>query len=148
MNDENPPTPLGPRNLLQRLALVAILIRDVRPHILKVPTLVRQAEAKEINTEQADLQHELKQLYQLIREDFSPLAFLYDIRTFGGLAHAPNKTGVSTAATKLGLPRENWHRSDYLRLLNLVEKSICQVSEYFWAASECNLNGSSPIATP
>ncbi len=58
-NDENPPRTLGSRNLLQRLTLVAVLIENFRPHIEEIPKLVKQAEGKNGEGSNADVQAEL-----------------------------------------------------------------------------------------
>lgn len=128
MNDENPPRPLGSRNLLQRVTLVAVLIEDFRPDIAAIPVLIKQAEGKLPIVGEPDLQDELARSCRRVRDEFAPLAFLYDLRTHGGLAHSPNKEQAATAAAKLGLPRGNWHRTDYLRLLKLVAESVHQIS--------------------
>jgi hypothetical protein len=60
MNDENPPRPLGSRRLLQRLALIAVLIESFQPDIAGIPMLVRQAEGKAKNANEPDLQAELE----------------------------------------------------------------------------------------
>jgi hypothetical protein len=38
------------------------------------------------------------------------------------------------AASQLGLPREHWHRTDYLRLLYLTTESLDRISKHFEAA--------------
>jgi len=136
MNDENPPRPFGSRNLLQRLTLIAVLIENFRTAISEIPILVKRAEGKATNGDEPDLQSELEKSYQRIRTEFAPLAFLYDLRTHGGLAHTPNKAQAGTAAAKLSLPEKNWHRTDYLRLLGLVEESIQQVSKHLEVAAQ------------
>ena len=128
--------PLAPRNLLQRLTLVAVLIEDVRLDIAEIPQLVKQAEGKATNAGEPDLLDELTNLYQRVRQDFAPLAFLYDLRTHGGLAHPPDKVKTAEAATKLGLPEKNWHRTDYLRLLNLVADSVHRISKHLETAAQ------------
>jgi len=130
------PKPLGSRNLLQRATLVALLIERIQPKKGRLPMLVKQAEAKANSAAVSDLQRELEQLHQRVRDEFAPLAFLYDLRTHGGLAHPPNKAEAATAATKLGLPRENWHRTDYLHLLKLITESVDRISEHFESAAE------------
>ena len=77
-----------------------------------------------------DLQSELEGLYKRVRDEFAPLAQLYDLRVHGGLAHAPNKERAAAAAAELGLPKENWHRVDYLRLLKQTAGSIHQISKH------------------
>jgi hypothetical protein len=129
MNDETPPRPLGSRNLLQRVTLIAALIEDFRPDMATIPMLVMQAEGRSQAAE-ADLQTELETLYRRLREEFAPLAFLYDLRTHGGLAHHPDATKAAAAAEKLGLPGKSWHRTDYLRLLSLVANSILRISQH------------------
>jgi hypothetical protein len=87
---QTPPRTLGSRNLLQRVALVAILISELRPELAMLPYLISNAEGKP-KAGDAELQSEVESLYRRIREIFAPLAFLYDLRTHGGLAHHPNK---------------------------------------------------------
>ena len=136
MNYENPPRSLGPRNLLQRLTLITVLIEKLGPKMAELPTLIMQAEGKARNAEQPDLQEELEGYARQVRGGFSPLAFLYDLRSYGGLAHAPNKDRVAKAATQLGLPDKNWHRKDYLRLLELIISSVRDISHHMRKAIE------------
>ncbi len=136
MNEENPPRPLGPRNLLQRLTLIAVLVESFQPDIAGIPMLVRQAEGKAKNAGEPDLEAELRMSHRSVRDDFAPLAFLYDLRTYGGLAHAPNRDRAAAAAAQLGLPKQNWHRTDYLRLLNLVAESIYSIIRHMEGATE------------
>lgn len=135
MNDDTPPRPLGSRNLLQRVTLIAALIEDFQPELTAIPTLVVQAEGKSKASE-PDLQAELKTLYRRLRNEFSPFAFLYDLRTYGGLAHPPNMAKAAAAAVELGLPNKNWHRADYLRLLNLVADSVHRISAHLENAAD------------
>lgn len=135
---------LAPRNLLQRLTLVAVLIEDVRPDIAEIPALVKQAEGEPTNVGAPDLQAELTKLNKRVRDDFAPLAFLYDLRTHGGLAHPPDKVKTAKAATKLGLPKANWHRIDYLRLLNLVAGSVHRISKHLETAGQVRACGGLP----
>lgn len=126
--DQNPKT-LGSRNLLQRLTLIAGLFEDFQPPIKEVPTLIQQAETKKLKLVEESLRAELEKLNDRIRNEFAPLAYLYDLRTYAGLAHPPDKAKAEQAAGLLGLPRGSWHRTDYLRLLDIVEKGIKKVSE-------------------
>jgi hypothetical protein len=135
LNDETPPRPLGSRNLLQRVTLIAALVETFKPDIAAIPILVKQAEGKSTAGE-PDLQAELVGSYRLLRDDFAPLAFLYDLRTHGWLAHHPNMIEAAAAAVRLGLPDKNWHRADYLRLLNLIADSIRRISEHLWNAAQ------------
>jgi hypothetical protein len=132
---ENPGKTLGSRKLLQRTTLVGALIETLQPKWEELPSLVEIAEGKSAGQVDADLQSELKALHARIHDEFSPLAFLYDLRTHGGLAHPPNKDEAATAAGKLGLPKGNWHRTDYLALLKLVGGSFARIGAYFEAAS-------------
>lgn len=137
MTEDNPPQSLGSIKLLQRVALVAVLIEDLRPDIVEIQTLVRQAEGVKNNKKnQFDLQDELKRVYERIQNEFEPLACLYDLRTSGGITHSPSKGKASTAVLKLGLPKKNWHRTDYVRLLNLVSHSINAVSKHLRVATQ------------
>lgn len=135
MNYEAPPRPLGSRNLLQRLSLIASLIETFRSEKDVLSTLVKQAEGKCKIESDPELQSELEHLFRTIRDEFSPLAFLYDLRTFGGLAHTPNKVKAASAAAQLGLPEKNWHRIDYLRLLELITDSVYKISTRFEKAA-------------
>jgi hypothetical protein len=132
---DKPPQSLGSRNLLQRVTLAAVLISRFQPDLAELTVLVQQAEGKTKNAA-PELQAELELLNKQVREAFAPLAFLYDLRTHGGLAHPPSKEGVSAAAVNLGLPRENWHRTDYLQILKLIAGSIEAISEHFEAAAD------------
>lgn len=130
---DNPPQSLGSRNLLQRVTLVAVLLRLLQPETSELTELVRQAESK-AQSSTPELKSELQEYYNQVRDEFSPLAFLYDLRVHGGLAHPPNKQAAATAAANLGLPSGNWHRNDYLALLKLVIRSVRRVSERLEAA--------------
>ena len=134
MNEEKPPRPLGSRNLLQRVTLVAALIEDFRPDMTAIPTLVMNAEGKS-KADESDLQAELERSYRRVRDEFAPLAFLYDLRMHGGLAHHPNMPEAAAAAVKLGLPDKSWHRADYLRLLSLVADSVRRIRGHLGNAS-------------
>ncbi len=123
LNDETPSRPLSSRNLLQRATLTGALIEQFDPDRAAIAELVKQAEGKQ-SAADADLQRELDDLNQRIRDEFAPLAFLYDLRVHGGLAHPPNRDRAGEAADRLGLPTSHWHRRDYLRLLELVSSSI------------------------
>src|SRR5271166_1985664 len=113
-NNVDPPGPLGSRRLLERVTLVAVLIENLRPDMTQIPILVRRAEGKTASFD--DLQAELSKLYERVRDEFAPLAFLYDLRVYGGLAHNPNMKQVAKAAAKLGFPGSGWHRTHYLSL--------------------------------
>lgn len=123
--------PLGSRNLLQRLTFITILIKELRPDIAEIPNLVRQAENKAVNLYGPDLRYEIDSLYQNVRDEFAPLVFLYDLRTHGGVAHNANRNEVAMAAGQLGLPKENWHQTNYLHLLKLVTDCIDKISNHF-----------------
>jgi hypothetical protein len=125
--------PLGSRNLLQRVTLLALLIDRLRPLTRELQTLVTHAEGRAKYADEPDLQFELEGILGRVRNEFAPLALLYDLRIHGGLAHAPNKERVAAAAAELGLPKENWHRVDYLRLLRLVAESISRIGGYLEA---------------
>jgi hypothetical protein len=125
---------LGSRNLLQRITLVAQIIDKLQPDLKELPSLIQQAEGKNKNIE-PDLQTELDTIYKCVRDDFGPLAFLYDLRIHGGLAHPPNKAEAAMAAAKLGLPKESWHRVDYIRLLTLLANSFDRISVHFELAA-------------
>ena len=112
------------------------MIEEFQPNSAEIPELVKQAESQTISTVDTELQAELKKSCDKIRGVFVPLAFLYDLRTHGGLAHSPSKDKVATAMVELGLPERNWHRADYLRILRLVAESIRQISAHLVTAAE------------
>ena len=132
---DKPPKSLGSRNLLQRVALAAAVISGLQPDLAELPTLIQQAEGKAKNP-LPELQGELETLYKRVREVFAPLAFLYDLRTHGGMAHPPGEEEAAEAAANLGLPRQNWHRADYLQLLKLIAESIEAISEQLEQAAD------------
>jgi hypothetical protein len=134
-NFEAPPKSLGSRTLLQRVSLVTCLINNFRPNWAEVPSLVRIAEGKEKGAEPG-LKDELEAEHKRVRDDFAALAFLYDLRTFGGLAHLPSKRGISNAAANLGLPAGSWHRNDYLELLDRITESVSKISLRMESAAE------------
>jgi len=119
---------LGSRNLLQRVALVAELIAQLRPETAEIAKLVQWSEDGR-GASDADLQEELNRSYKELRDSFSPLAFLYDLRTHGGLAHPPNMAKTKDAAVNLGLPEKNWQRGDFLLILSLVRQAIDAIAE-------------------
>lgn len=127
---------LRSRKLLERISLIAVLIEDFRPNRAEIPKLVRVAEGQSLDTVDTELESELKVSYRKIRKMLAPLAFLYDLRIHGGLAHTPDRRKVESAASKLGFSTKNWHRTDYLHLLNLVTDSIRQIGLQFRTAIE------------
>lgn len=133
LNDEKPPRPLGGRKLLERLTLMAAIIAELMPDTAVLPALTLEAEGKASKSE--DLHDELSQIYADVRAAGAALAFLYDLRTFGGLAHPPNIPRAREAALSLGLPDRNWQRIDYLHLLEAITTSVRSVAKYFRRAA-------------
>lgn len=127
--DRNNTSMLGSRNLLQRVSLVVNLIKNFKPDFSEIPELIKLAEIGSYETKEPDIKDEIITLYKNVRKEFSVLAFLYDLRTFGGVAHKPNKEKASQAAVKIGLSKENWHRNDYLKLLRLTTDCINKIHE-------------------
>ena len=138
LNDQH--KALGSRKLIERVTLIAVMIEEFQPNSSEIPELVKQAESHTISTADPELQADLKKSFDQTRVVLAPLAFLYDLRTHGGLAHSPNIGKVATAMAELGLPERNWHRLDYLRLLRLVVESIRQISAHLVTAAECVYN--------
>lgn len=114
---------LGSRNLLQRVSLVAAVAHAFRPADAEMEELVRCAEG-ERQAATPDLQAELAALNTAVRKEFAPLAFLYDLRTAGGIAHAPSSEKAGAAAQQLGLGKIDWRRADYLKLLALATEAV------------------------
>jgi hypothetical protein len=132
---DNPPRSLWSRNLLQRVALVSAIIVRFRPEKEELLSLLHFAEGKS-KSPHPDLQTELEAVYHSVRDEFAPIAFLYDLRIYGGLAHPPNKEKAGLAAAELGLPKESWHRRDYLSLLQFVSQSVHQITARFEGAAD------------
>lgn len=129
MTNDKPPRPLGSRNLLQRSTLIAMLLIDVDVDVRALGELVRRAENPTSESTMADLTDEIVKLRDETRRLLAPLAFLYDLRVSGGLAHAPNPERVSEAAVQLGLPESGWHRTHYLQMVEQVASSIWAVAD-------------------
>ncbi len=98
--------------------------------------LLKQAEGMVKKAASPDLQRELEKANKQVRDEFAPLAFLYNLRNHGGLAHLPSKEKVEAEASKLGSPKVSWQRTDYLRLLKLVAESVGRISEHLDAAAQ------------
>ncbi len=128
--------PLGSLNLLLRVTLIAALAENLQPTTAVIPVLLKQMENQASNADNPDLQIELNGLNQKIRAELAPLNFLYEIRTHGGITHFPSKKRVEAAAVKLHLPESNWHRTDYLHLLDLVSGSVRRVSDHLQTVAE------------
>lgn len=133
-NEQSPPRPLGARNLLQRTTLIAAIALEIQPDIRSLADLVRPAE-RIGSVSDTDLQSELETLNGQVRKDFAPLAFLYDLRTFGGLAHQPNRARVGEAVSRLGLPMDRWRRGDYLALLRAVKNALNSITTRLYGAA-------------
>ena len=133
LDDDRSRNPLSSRNLLQRATLTAALIEQLGPDQTTLADLVKQAEGQQ-RASDPDLQREVAGLNRRIRDEFAPLAFLYDLRISAGLAHPPNRERAGEAAAALGLPTGDWHRRDYLRLLEIVASSIGCATAHFRSA--------------
>jgi hypothetical protein len=122
--DKNNTSVLGSMNLLQRVSLIVNLIKNFRPDFSEILELVKLAEIDTHTTTEPGLKEEIVLLYKKVREKFSPLAFLYELRNCGGVAHPPSRGNASKAAIKFGLPGNNWDRSHFLSIINQVADSI------------------------
>jgi len=118
---------LGSRNLLQRLMLIAELVLHYKPCDVGLADLLGWS--VEGKGAPSDLQFELTRDHEALRAKFAPLAFLYDLRIHGGLAHPPNAKAAGTAARNLGLADKGWRRADYLMLLARVVSAVDAVTE-------------------
>ncbi|MDE2826823.1 MAG: hypothetical protein OXL40_05865 [Bacteroidota bacterium] len=127
---------LGSRKLLERVTLIAILIKHLQPPKPELFELLEQAEGGISNGSAADLQTELVLLCQQMRSGLAPLAKLYDLRTHGGIAHEPVKEEIVLATAELGLPGEGWNRTHYLILIDRVAKSLRLVHDHLIQASD------------
>lgn len=123
----NQPTTLQSRALLQRMALVIAIQGALRPDRTEMPSLVRRAEGADQSGE-PEIRRELGNLFATVRTTFSPLAFIYDLRNVAGIAHRPDLARVGKIVQQLGLPREHWRRSDFLRLLTTVTNCVSSIA--------------------
>lgn len=120
---------LASRKLLERLSLATVIIRELQPKLDELPKLIEIAEAR---TNDSDpLSEELRKLNNRNLADLSALAYLYDLRNIGGMAHQSDPKAAGDIAEKLGLPRQDWHRRDYLQLLKQIDTSIGLVADNF-----------------
>ena len=122
----NPPQTLGTRNLLQRMALVVTIEHSFRPQRLEMASLVKRAEGADASGD-AEVLRELHSLHAAVHDEFSVLAYLYDLRNFAGIAHTPNPNRVGDTVQQMGLPRERWRRADFLRLMDIVTGCVQNV---------------------
>lgn len=129
MTNDSPPKPLGSRNLLQRSTLVAMLLIDLEVDVRTIGEIISRAEAPTSGMATDGLTDEIVKLRDESRRLLAPLAFLYDLRVSGGLAHAPNPKRVAEAAAQLGLPEIGWHRKHYLQVVEQVTSSVWAVAE-------------------
>ena len=129
---------LGSRKLLERVTLITVLIENLKPNNAEIPDLISVAEGQPLDRLDTDLESELGNSYCQTRKMLAPLAFLYDLRIHGGVAHPSDSKQVETIASKLGLSTINWHRTDYLNLLNIVTESVIKTCAQFSAAVRTN----------
>jgi hypothetical protein len=121
--------PLGSRRLLERLALVATLTSTTKTFGTALSDLVAQAEGAD--GADPELLGELRALRKVVRDNFAPIAFLYDLRNSSGVAHAGSLNAARQAAINLGLTAERWGRSEYLSLLRDVGRAVDGISSGF-----------------
>jgi hypothetical protein len=143
LNDENPRRPLGSRRLLQRLTLSATVIASLRPSLEALSDLVFEAERERAGSD-PELESELHALRDDVRSDFAPLAFLYDLRRFGGLAHVPNMPKAHIAAKNLGIAEGNWSRTDYIGLIDRISASARKIATTLCVAAETVVGSEKP----
>jgi hypothetical protein len=113
---------------------------SLMPELPSIPALVAEAAGSSPITD-PERHVELQQLYQQIRQEFAPLAFLYDLRTHSGFAHPGNLRRASDAAVALGLPANGWNRANYLALISLVTDAIEGIANHFARAVSSVLDG-------
>ncbi len=121
--DDDPPRSLASRNLLQRTVLAAAVVARARPDRAELPDLIRQAE-KSLAMAMANSKKNSRQFTAMSAPILRQLAFLYDLRLHGGLAHPASPVRAADAAVKLGLPRSGWRRRDFVQFLELVTHAI------------------------
>ena len=117
--------PLGSRKLFERLVLASRVLQNLQCGPEKIPALIKAAETNDaLEGIDQDLAVELVQIREACLKGVASLAFLYELRRNGGIAHQPNPEKFAKAASHLGLPKTNWKRRDYLTLLEKVTESI------------------------
>lgn len=124
--------PLGSRRLLERITLAACIIESMQPKANAVAELAFLAEGR--GKGDAEIEDELSRIRDSVRSGMAPLAFLYDLRIHGGVAHAPNIAEARTAAENLGLSTERWSRPEFVSMLRRVEDSVRYVSRALFYA--------------
>lgn len=133
--DETPPKPLGSRKLLQRLTLACFLIAEYECDLAVLPDLVFEAEGIKNNND-LDLQRELSEINSKIKQQFGALAFLYDLRIYGGIAHILDRPKCVNAVKEMGLPEKGWQLRHYLDLVSKIDLSINLISDHIKKATE------------
>lgn len=134
-NSEDSPRPLGSRNLLQRLGSVASVITSLNVDGASVAELVLQAEGCRSNDDK-DVESELRKLHEKVREIMRPLAFLYDLRNCGGVAHSVKINDLRKLTSSMNMPKSGWGRTEFLQLLLSVTEAIDQLRLKFESAAE------------
>jgi len=126
---DNNGKPLGSRRLLERVTFSALLLAELQLSMTDFSKFGKKIVEQSESHVESSLQIEIDKLRKRARCNLAPLAFLYDLRVYGGLAHQPNMKKISIAATKLGLPTTGWHRSHFMKLIDLVTTSVTQARE-------------------
>lgn len=130
---------LGSRKLLQRLLLICEFIHKFKPKVTEIDELIRISEATPAQKEQfrdQELMVEIDKLSESTFRLFTPLALLYDLRTFGGLAHPPKMDKYREAIQKFGFPSKDWSRKNYTSLIELLSQCFFDISKIMDNASE------------
>lgn len=116
---------LGSRKLLERVLLVAEIERSLAiASEDNLGVLVSVAEGGKTGNLDPELAQEVGKIHKRVRHELRALAFLYDLRTHGGIAHTASPAKTANAAKELGLGPSNWTRRSYLRLLEVITTSI------------------------
>jgi hypothetical protein len=84
---------------------------------------------------------EVSKIQEQIRQIAAPLAFLYDLRVGGGIAHPASASKAQAAAEKLGLAAKNWTRHDFSTLLEQLISSIASITTIIERAIGEDYNG-------
>lgn len=119
---------LGSIKLLQRLALVAMLLKVFRKKS-DLKALIELSSSKTSSFENPEFATEAQRIGKRIYNLFTPLFGLYDLRVAAGYAHPPSSEKVVAAAKLLELPERAWGRTEYLVLLGKLITCVSQISE-------------------
>lgn len=125
---------LASRSILQRAVFIASILRNMDAQNNEIVELIRCIDSNKPYAD-GDLLNEAKSIWHQVRNWFAPIAYLYDMRNSGGVAHKFNAAKVEESALNLDLHHVNWTRQDFLKVLSDLIDHNKQITENFEAAA-------------